>query len=145
MASQRKRTWRNALVAAINAGLEQGIFGLGPSDNFWLDQFENEQHERYFYRFSIADIPVEVSVSNINFGELAIHVAFWPTMCNPPFPNLPTLKGLVEARGWLERLHGTYLQTSYPWQLRARHAFGRHISQLAIDPMGFDDHGPLRI
>ncbi len=29
------KAWRNAMVAAINAGLEQGIFGLKPGENFW--------------------------------------------------------------------------------------------------------------
>ena len=27
--------WRNLVVAAINAGLEQRLFGLEPSDNWW--------------------------------------------------------------------------------------------------------------
>jgi hypothetical protein len=33
--SPRTRAWRNLMVAAINAGLEQGHFGLTPDDNRW--------------------------------------------------------------------------------------------------------------
>lgn len=145
MTSQRKQTWRNALVAAVNAGLQQRIFGLRPDENYWLDQFDTGQHERFFYRFTIGDIPAEVAITDINFGELSVHVAFCPTKYHSPFSNVPTLTGLVEAKGWLERLDGTYLQTSYPWHLRIQRALGREISELAIEPMGFDDQGPLRL
>lgn len=145
MTSQRKRTWRNALVAAINAGLEQRIFGLGPTENYWLHQLATNQDAQHLYRFTIENIPAEVCITDIGFGELYIHAAFWPKRCDSPNPNYPGPTGLVEARGSLERLEGPYLRTFYPYRLRARRDFGREISELAIEPMGFDDKGPLRL
>jgi hypothetical protein len=34
---KKKAAWRNMMVAAINAGLEQGLFGLTEDDNRWGD------------------------------------------------------------------------------------------------------------
>jgi len=34
--SDRARAWRNMMVAAINAGLEQKLFGLQPGQNYWI-------------------------------------------------------------------------------------------------------------
>jgi len=36
--------WRNIMVAAVNAGLEQGHFGLEPDDN----RFDGDDHVYYF-------------------------------------------------------------------------------------------------
>jgi hypothetical protein len=130
---QSRRIWRNAMVAAINAGLSQKHFGLGPDQNFWEDKFETCSFEVFVYEFSIDSIPAKASVANIGFGELAIHAAIWPTACN--YRSAPKVIGRVEASGWLERLKGTYLQSA-PLKIKAPYWRGKLIADLFIDPLG---------
>lgn len=138
---QRQRIWRNTMVAAINAGLSQKLFGLGPDQNYWEDKFETVRFEAYVYEFALNGIPATASVANIGFGELFFHAAFWPTPRK--YPSAPKVIGLVEASGWLERLDGTYLQ-SMPLKFKAWTRLRYLIADLSIEPMGYEDHGPFR-
>jgi hypothetical protein len=80
--STRGRAWRNAMVAAINAGISQRLFSVRPGDNRWPGASETSDHkprEPHAYRFMIGDIPAVASVSDAGWDELSIHVALWPT------------------------------------------------------------------
>jgi hypothetical protein len=81
--SNRARAWRNAMVAAVNAGLQQKIFSLDPDEpGAWPPRETRDKwghHGTRVYTFSIENIPAVASVSDIGYDELSIHVALWPT------------------------------------------------------------------
>jgi hypothetical protein len=76
MSSLRTRAWRNAMVAAINAGLEQKQLCLEPGTRLRNKRGELETR---IYRFSIDGIPAIASATDVAFGEIRICVALWPT------------------------------------------------------------------
>jgi hypothetical protein len=136
---QRLSAWRNLMVAGINAGLEQGIFGLEetPSD---------VGSEGRIYRFMFAGLPATAHARDIGYGELSIHVAVNPTDRCEKFiasSNAGFLAGDGYASGWLERRKGKWLQTTD----KPCGAFRRDLLPLlaaaSIEPAGYQDHGPL--
>ena len=71
--------WRNLMVAAINAGLEQRLFGLAPSDNWWPGGApDSYKCVRSSYRFVIDGEPATASVDAISGDELSISVILNP-------------------------------------------------------------------
>jgi hypothetical protein len=58
------------MVAAINAGLAQKLFGLRPDD---------EDPKPHVFEFSVDGISSLGYVHPIGWGELSIHAALWPT------------------------------------------------------------------
>ena len=78
--SVRWMGWRNLMVAAINAGLEQRLFGLEPSDNWWPGGNPHSQLcKRHVYRFELEDGHTAVaSVNAISGDELSINVVLDP-------------------------------------------------------------------
>ena len=60
------------MIAAVNAGLEQGLFGLRAGDNRWTG-------DRAKYRFTIGEgLTAIASVTDAGFGELVIDVLVNP-------------------------------------------------------------------
>ena len=107
----RLMAWRNVMIAAINAGLDQKQFGLDPDDNRWTG-------DRGVYHLAISGMPAIASVGDAGFGELAIKVAVKPRSDAEEFikpftgPDEPFRAGEAFASGWLERRKGKWLQTS---------------------------------
>jgi hypothetical protein len=116
--SARGRAWRNTLCAAINAGLEQNLFGLQAKQNWWPEAANTDHHEaphggHHIFEFSIDSIPGLGYVRDIGWEELSIHAALWPTVearkwiiCGYS-GSVGPLTGEVFATGWLERLKGS--------------------------------------
>jgi hypothetical protein len=151
----RHLAWRNVMVAAINAGLDQGIFGLDPCDNRWpghippaSNSHSSEGHGEY--RFNLADdIPAVAHVSAITGQELRFNVAAWP---NPDAVSwmVGTAEGALDywgdagASGSLERLTGRWLQCPI---LFGAHTFScrrtrlAELAALTVEPNGYADHG----
>src|SRR5438128_233395 len=73
----RKSAWRNLMVAAINAGIEQQLFTIRPGDNRWRSA--GHDPEPPVYRFVTDGIPAIASVCDIGWDELSIYTSFWPT------------------------------------------------------------------
>lgn len=69
---QTWEAWRNITVAAINAGLEQGHFGLEPDDN----RFDGNDH---VYYFDLDGIPAIACAQAASSGGLLIQAALHPT------------------------------------------------------------------
>lgn len=153
--SVRAKAWRNAMVAAINAGLEQGLFGLAPDENLWPSTEPSEGHERprgtggAVYRFTFpGGVPALAWIGDAGFGELSVHVALWPTEEAERWVrvnNAGRLAGEVWATGWLERKIQPYLQTSASLFTGARiRVLG--IAEAEIEPRdaSFVDRGTLQ-
>ena len=130
--SERKKAWRNVMVAGINAGLDLKVFDLdfGPED-------------RAQFRFEVEGIPAVAHVSDAGWGELSINVALWPTAdaswigCS----NAGFLAGDCFAHGWLERRKGRWLQTPVRPEFQCRASRKATVAALAVKPNGYADHG----
>jgi hypothetical protein len=137
--SERARAWRNTMVAAINAGLAQKLFGLRPDD---------EDPKPHVFEFSVDGISGLGYVHPIGWGELSIHAALWPTaearrwiVCgNITHHHCGKLVGGVVACGWLERLTDRYLMAS-PSLFYCRAARKPIVAAFAMTPEGYKDHG----
>jgi hypothetical protein len=149
--STRLRAWRNAMVAAINAGLEQRLFGVRPGDNRWPGYTPDRNRQRpHIYRFMLGIIPVIASVDDAGFDELSIHVGLWPTPdadrhIGAGFAGFST--GEVWASGWLERKDGAWLQTggAGPSAFRARRARLDAVAAFVVEPQGYADGGDFKM
>ncbi len=136
----RLRAWRNMMVGAVNAGLDQCVFGLEPDDNRWAGD------EAFVYRFSFLDMPAIASVSDAGYDELSIHVAVNPAERAEKFiksANAGLYAGDAFASGWLERRDGKWLQNSdHPCN-----AFRREIlpiiANAVVMPTGYSEKGPF--
>jgi hypothetical protein len=141
--SLRARAWRNMLVAAINAGIEQKQF----SHRWFGAQDETSYLGRgTVYSFSfIADVPGLAWVGDAGWDELSIHVALWPTEKGSRWVkamNAGFLAGDAYASGWLERRNGAWLQT-YVKSLKCRRKYLRRVAEAAVRSNGFGDRGNI--
>ena len=146
----RAKAWRNAMVAAINAGLEQGHFGLKPGENLWPGAGDVERERSgpggAIYRFAFAGgVPAIAWVGDAGFDELSVHVALWPTpeaerwiVCN----NADRLAGEVFATSWLERRQAPYLQEATNLFFARRDRITM-VASAGVDPhrAGYRDRG----
>lgn len=133
----RKAAWRNMMVAAINAGLEQGLFGLAPDDN----RFDGDDAT---YRFLFDRLPAIAHIRDIRFGELSVHVAINPTDKAEDWidsSNAGFLAGDAFASGWLEREKGRWLQVSEGPTGCVRAALLDRIVAARPEPVGYADNG----
>jgi hypothetical protein len=151
--SLRKQAWRNAMVAGINAGIEQRLFTIRPGDNRWDGWVgEREKNRGATYSFEVDGIPGIGFVSDAGYDELAIHVALWPTAEGERFVeagNGGLYAGELFASGWLERRKGAWLQVSNDvatgWSFRSRRDRLRTVAVMQVRPHGFAASGSFII
>lgn len=132
--------WRNIMVAAVNAGLKQGHFGLEPDDN----RFEGQDH---VYRFDLEGLPGIAYVRAMADGELMLHAAI-----NSSKQAEQTIRvgmaGLLGGEGFsegrMERLDRKYLHSVRPYtSFRTTLLF--HVSEMKVEPNGFTTMPPLQV
>ena len=151
--TERSRAWRNMMIAAVNAGLEQGLFTLHPDGNKWPHADEDTHPEDTknrgaIYRFEFGPViaPAIAWVGDAGWGELSIHVALWPTQDAERWivvGNGGFTVGEAFASGWLERRKGAWLQFNGAPILQCRRVLLQSVAASPIDPVGYKDHGPL--
>lgn len=139
----RWHAWRNLLVATINAGLEQGLFGLSPGENWWPGGAP-DSHECVVsvYPFVIdGNLPAMASVDANSGDELSIHVVLNPRRSEVE-PNMfhSLSDGDAVAHCWLERHLGAWIQDGGEDFSCKRMAQSR-LAGLAIEPCGYSDQG----
>lgn len=147
--TDRDKAWRNAMVAAINAGLQQNLFTLVPGDNRWpvTSDSDERRKRRCVFRFDIGEVPAIGYVSDAGYDELSIHVALWPTKDGDRWVecwNADFAAGDVFASGWLERRDGAWLQTPIDvsrTSLACRKEKLSVVAALNVEPNGFADRG----
>lgn len=136
----RRKAWRNVMVTAINAGLEQKIFGLGEAENSWTGSGGR------IFGFEIAGREALAYVSDhISGAGLWLKVAVGPTPDARDwvaFDDAGFKAGDAFVTGWFERGRGKWLQQS---QYLPRTRFRKHIlpvlTNLEIAPKGYSDNG----
>lgn len=135
--------WRNLMVAAINAGLEQRLFGLSPGEDWGLraDLIENTR-KRVLYRFSLdGDLSAVAVVSAVSGDELAIHVLLNPRNEQvQPDMNDGLNDGSACAHGWMERRLGAWLQDGGE-EFSCKRSIQARLAAVKIKPHGYADQG----
>lgn len=132
--------WRNVMVWAVNAGLEQGHFGLEPDDN----RFKGQDH---VYRFDMDGLPGIAYVRAMPDGELMLHAAI-----NSSKQAEQTIRigmaGLAGGEGFsegrMERLNRKYLHSTRPYtSFRTTLLF--QVAEMKVQPNGFTMMPPLQV
>jgi hypothetical protein len=143
----RHRAWRNMMVAAINAALEQRLISLKPGDNRWPRAREKDSRgltESHVFPFVFGnDVPAFAYLGDAGWDELSIHVALWPTREGEQrvaAAHAYFLAGDAYAAGWLERQRGAWLQSSTD-HFSCRKSRISTVASAAIAPRGFGDRG----
>lgn len=140
--SDRFKAWRNLCVAAINAGLDQRIFGLEEWDG--PPGLDDDSRTWSEYRFDLPEIgrTVSVSAADIGYGEVSLHVALGIEVERGRWGNADAY-----AHCDLERRTGGWLQTGRgqdKWQtgiFRCKKLWLPRLAVLDIKPKGYADHG----
>lgn len=141
--SRRSWAWRNAMVGATNAGIEQRLFTIRPGDNRWSGVAKPRSNGHVF-RFSVGGIPALGYVSDAGYDELSIHVALWPSLDGESWiaaSNAKFLAGESFAAGWVERRHGAWLQYSGAPSIACRRSRLAAVCALTLRPKGYADRG----
>jgi hypothetical protein len=138
--ARRRHAWRNLMVAAINAGLDQHVFELdGTSpDGRWRDP------DLAVYEFSFCGLPALGCASDVGFDELIIQAALLPTRQRRDwvrFDDAGFRAGATFAVGWLERREGKWLQTSSGRIFCCRVRLLDLLTNAVIEPAGYRDDG----
>lgn len=142
--SQKKKAWRNMIVATVNAGLKQGHFTLEPGGNFWPGyqpgdgkSDANAGDGAHYYTFDFpGGMPVQAYVKDAGYDELSIHVALYPTGKFMGCINAGYLAGDAYANGWLERRSSLWLQSASIFKC-CKHLL-RAVAEIEIEPEGYE-------
>lgn len=142
-ASPESRAWRNLMVSAINAGIQQKLFTVKEDDNRWPGYNRNDPHNSpaFAYDFTIAGMPARAEVRDNSYGELAIHTAVLPTgKFLGSGPILKPLAGAAEAASWLERRSGAWLMSAVD-QFASRKDLIEVLASVDVEPLCYGDRG----
>jgi hypothetical protein len=129
--SARYRAWRNLCVAAINAGIEQRIFGTEPWDGPNSEPGGNDRRAVY-YRFPMCGRTVKASAADNGYNEIRLLIGLGD--------------GDALAYCDFERRKGAWIQTGQGGQgctgaFRCKRAWLSVLAGLKIEPNGYADNG----
>jgi len=147
--SQRSKAWRNIMVTAINAAIEQKLISLMPGDNRWPRAKEtgpNGRGETVTYSFTFGDdIPALGYLSDAGWDELTVHAVLHPTENGESWVGVANAgfhAGEAFSSGWLERRSGFWLQSN-PETLRCRRSLLEYVANIDLKPSGYGDRGKM--
>jgi len=148
-AGQRQLAWRNMMVGAINAAIEQRVIGLGPTENYWQHGKAMErsalQQARGTFAFMLAPgLPALGTVEDIGCGEVRVYAAVRPHahVTDARFAHGHLRDAEATAAGWLERELGLWLQDSRS-DVSCRRTLVAELAALNIKPAGYGDRGKV--
>lgn len=142
----RWTAWRNLMVAAVNAGLDQRLFGLSAGQDWWPGADPaNNGGERGLYQFVFdGDLPAVASVSAISGDELHIHVLLAPRHDGIEPDRCGGIRdGAAFAHGWLERRLGAWIMDGGE-DVACKRAVQARLADVVIEPLGYSDQGSFR-
>lgn len=135
----KAKAWRNLMVAAINAGLEQGLFSLRKGDNRWP---ETDSYKGHVYRFPFASLSSLCCVKNAGNGVLSFHAVIFPEPDAEQWLFLPQLGlsgGEAYGMAWLEREKEARLETSMSFFKARKDALAILAEAEKLSPQGYHD------
>lgn len=139
----RWMAWRNLLVSAINAGIEQKLFGLSPDENWWPGAKQKQDgNTRGTYHFMFdGKLPAIASVTVTSGDELSINVILNP---RNGITEPSEFSGLDDAdacaHGWLERRLGVWIQDGGE-NFSCKRSVHSLAAAATVEPMGYSDQG----
>lgn len=138
----RWRAWRNLMVATVNAGLEQRLFGLSPGEDWWPRARAEEGTARGLFRFSLdGDMQALASVDAISGDELSLHVALNPASgIVDPDETIGIDRAAAFGRCWLERRLGAWIQDGGE-DFGCKRTIMQRVVGIQIKPLGYADQG----
>jgi hypothetical protein len=145
--STRARAWRNLMVCAINAGLEQKLFSLTEDPAIETASASHAQPPKLWRFVFPGAIDGIAAAHGIGYGEISIHAALRPRDDAARWivtNNAGFLAGDAFATGWLERRTGAYLQSS-PGLFCCRAPFKPLIAAAEIAPLGYAEKGKVML
>ena len=135
--TSRQKAWRNLMVSAINAALDQKLFTLRSDDN----RFTSSDGHGSLFDFTLPNgLPSRGYVSDAGFDELNVHAAVNPDGDWVGAANAGFMAGDAVALGWLERKGGVWLQSSYE-RFHCRKGLLTQLAELQVEPQGYGDRG----
>ncbi len=137
----RHAGWRNLMVAAVNEGLAQRLFGLSADEDWWSNQASKGDRTGH-YRFTFdGNLPAIAAVSAIGGDELSIHVLLSPKRADVEADRSGGLEdGDAFAHGWLERRLGAWIMEGGT-EYSCRRALQARIAAARVHPNGYADDG----
>lgn len=133
--STRDQAWRNLMVSAVNAALEQRLFTLRPGDNRYSGR------ERLFDFKLPNGLPARGVVSDAGWDEVAIHAAV-----NPKGQHISAMAGFdcgdAVAMTWIERRRGVWMQSAKT-PFCCKKSLLLELVQLQVQPHGYGDRGKV--
>lgn len=133
----RQKAWRNLMICAINAALEQKLFTLRPGDN----RFPDDMRRGELFDFTLPNgMPARGSVADAGFNELSVHAAVnpkgeWVRAFNAGFDA-----GDAFGTTWVERERGAWMQSSDD-SFNCRKSLLQELANLQVEPHGYGDRG----
>lgn len=137
--SERWKAWSNLVVSAVNAGLDQGVFGLRPGENWKpVEKTDGLRPDRAIYRFEV--VPGLAAVAAVGWqdhGVISVDVLLNPRKPTSHPMNFSSLRdGDAFAYCWVERKLGAWIQEggdSFPCKRTTRGL----LAGLDIEPKGY--------
>lgn len=135
LAKPRKRAWRNLMVLAINAGLEQNLFTLMPDANQWGI---NDKAPGALFTFELpSGHKAKGWCGAAESGELAIHAAINPIENRLRCITAGSYAGDAFGQCWLNRSSSAYLLT--PYFFYCKKDLLESLAALSADSIGYTD------
>ncbi|PSD09838.1 hypothetical protein C7E15_22410 [Stenotrophomonas maltophilia] len=127
------------MVAAINAGLEQRLFGLSPDEDWWPGA---NTSSRGHYRFAFdEDLPAVATVASIGAGELSISVVLDPDSPDTEAEfGFGIRDGKAAAHGWFERRLGVWLMDGGE-DFTCKRMIQQRVAAARVESAGYSDIG----
>lgn len=134
--------WRNLVVAAVNAGLEQRLFGLSPQEDWWPGaELTGNASRSHIYRFVFDGLPAIASVEASRGSELLINVVLNPRDAGVEPDGCQGLAdGAAVGLCWLERKLGAWIQDGGEDFSCKRSVLSR-VAGVVVEPNGYSDQG----
>ena len=135
----RQKAWRNLMVCAVNAALDQKLFTLRPGDN----RFAGPDGRGSLFDFMLpSGLPVRGYVSDAGFEEVSVHAAVNPKGNWVRAGNASFEAGDAVGITWVERKSGAWIQNSVE-SFSCRRPMLAPLAELAVEPKGYGDKGRI--
>lgn len=137
--TNRQLAWRNLMVFAVNAALDQKLFGLRPGDDRFIDSLRQGQT----FDFVLPNgLPVRGAIADAGFDEISIHAAVNPKGDAVRAFNAGFDAGDAFGTTWVERRNGAWIQFCDS-NFTCRRYLVPELATLDVKPQGFGDKGAV--
>lgn len=133
----RQKAWRNLMVCAVNAALQQKLFTLRPGE----DRYSHDKNADGLFDFVMPNgTPGRGCVSDAGYHEVSIHAALNPKGDWVRAFNAGFSAGDAFGTTWIERERGAWMQSSDS-SFNCRKSLLEELASLTVQPQGYGDRG----